>query len=283
MANVLIVGCGYVGQALGQRLNDKGHRVFGMRRDPSSLPEAFVPLAADISRSDGIGALPGRVDFVVFAAGAKSRAESAYRSLYLDGMGNILRVLKDEGQRPARVIFTSSTSVYGQRRGEWVDEDSPTHPQDFAGEIMLSTERLLLGSSFPSTAIRLGGIYGPDRTSMVRRVLSGAPVPVYPTPQYGNRIHREDTAAAIEYLLGLDEPAPTYVGVDNDPADRADVLRWMASELGRVLPSEEVALPGRGSKRCRNDRLRAEGYVFSRPTFREGYADLLPRDADGAA
>ncbi|MCH2187392.1 SDR family oxidoreductase [Myxococcota bacterium] len=279
----MIVGCGYVGQALGQRLSDNGHRVFGMRRDPSSLPEAFVPLAADISRSDGIGALPGRVDFVVFAAGAKSRDESAYRSLYLDGMGNILRVLKDEGQRPARVVFTSSTSVYGQRRGEWVDEDSPTHPQDFAGEIMLSTERLLLGSSFPSTAIRLGGIYGPDRTSMVKRVLSGAPIPIYPSPQYGNRIHREDAAGAIEYLLGLDEPAPTYVGVDNDPADRADVLRWMASELGRVLPAEQAAMPARGSKRCRNARLRAEGFVLSRPSFREGYADLLPRDSNGAA
>ena len=283
MANVLIVGCGYVGQALGKRLHEKGHCVFGMRRDPSSLPESFVPLAADISRSDGIGALPGRVDFVVFAAGAKSRDESAYRSLYLDGMGNLLRVLKDEGQRPARVLFTSSTSVYGQRRGEWVDEDSPTHPQDFSGEIMLSTERLLLGSSFPSTAIRLGGIYGPDRTSMVKRVLSGDPIPLYPTPQYGNRIHREDAAGAIEYLLGLDAPAPTYVGVDDDPADRADVLRWMASELGRVLPVQDASVPSRGSKRCRNARLRKDGYVFSRPTYREGYADLLPRHSDGAA
>ena len=276
MANVLIVGCGYVGQSLGVRLVEKGHRVFGMRRDPSGLPETFVPLAADVTRSDGIGALPGRVDFVVFAAGAKSRDESAYRALYLDGVGNVLRVLGDEGQRPARIVLTSSTSVYGQRRGEWVDEDSPTHPRDFAGEIMLSAERLMHGSPYPSTVVRLGGIYGPGRTSMIQRALSGEPIPVYETPQYGNRIHREDAAGVIEYLLGREELAPTYVGVDDEPADRTEVLRWIAAQLGRVLTEEEADRPPRtGSKRCRNDRLRGAGYAFSRPTFREGYAELL--------
>lgn len=277
MANVLIVGCGYVGEALGLRLDAKGHRVFGMRRNPAELPEPLVKVRADVTRHDGIGALPGRVDFVVYAVGAKARDEEAYRAVYLDGLGNLLRVLGDEGQRPARVVFTSSTSVYGQRRGEWVDEDSPTHPPSFAGEFMLSAERLLHGSRHPSTVIRLGGIYGPGRTSLVQRVSEGQPIPVGEAPHYTNRIHRDDAAGAVEHLLGLEAPEPTYIGVDDEPADLADVMRWMAAQMGRVLPEQADEAPRRaGSKRCRNDRLRASGYAFERPTFREGYADLIP-------
>jgi len=277
MANVLIVGCGYVGETLGVRQQGQGHRVFAMRRNPAGLPDGFVPVRADVTRADGIGALPGRVDFVVFAVGAKSRDESAYRAVYLDGIGNVLRVLGDEGQRPALIVFTSSTAVYGQRRGEWVDEDSPTHPRDFAGEIMLSAERLLHGSRHPSTVLRLGGIYGPGRDSLVQRAVAGQSIPVYDGPHYGNRIHRDDAAGAIAHLLALDETAPTYLGVDDEPADRADVMRWVARELGRVLPEEPAdSSRGAGSKRCRNTRLRATGYQLERPTYREGYADLLP-------
>lgn len=279
MANVLIVGCGYVGEALGLRLVEQGDRVFAMKRTPAGLPDAFVPLRADVTRHDGIGALPARLDHVVYAVGAKARDEAAYRAAYLDGLGNVLRVLGDEGQRPARIVFTSSTSVYGQRRGEWVDEESPTHPRGFAGEIMLAAERLLHGSRHPSTVVRLGGIYGPGRTSLVQRVESGRPIPVGDAPHYTNRIHRDDAAGAVAHLLGLADPAPTYVGVDDEPADLADVLRWIAGRMGRVLPEtrDEEEAPSRGgSKRCRNALLRASGYELERPTYREGYADLIP-------
>jgi len=280
MANVMIVGCGYVGESLGLRLVEAGHRVFAMRRTPAGLPESFVPLRADVTRHDGIGALPPRLDYVVYAVGAKARDEAAYRASYLDGLGNVLRVLGEEGQRPSRIVFTSSTSVYGQRRGEWVDEESPTHPHGFAGEIMLAAERLLHGSRHPSTVIRLGGIYGPGRTSLVQRVESGQAIPVHDAPHYTNRIHRDDAAGAIAHVLGLDRPAPTYIGVDDEPADLADVLRWIAGRMGRVLPvTSETEPPRSGSKRCRNALLRASGYVFERPTYREGYADLIPRPA----
>jgi nucleoside-diphosphate-sugar epimerase len=277
MANVLIAGCGYVGEALGLRLVEQGHQVFAMRRNPAGLSDRLVPVRADLGRPDGIGALPGRVDFVVFAAGAKARDESSYRALYLDGLGNLLRVLGDEGQRPGRIVFTSSTSVYGQRRGETVDEDSPTHPRDFAGEIMLSAERLLHGSRHPSSVVRLGGIYGPGRASLVQRVASEQPIPVREGLHYTNRIHRDDAAGAVAHVLGLDDPAPTYIGVDDEPADQADVMRWIAGRMGRILPEQATDDPPRtGSKRCSNARLRASGYVFDRPSFREGYADLVP-------
>jgi nucleoside-diphosphate-sugar epimerase len=188
----------------------------------------------------------------------------------------VIRALTEEGQDPSRILFTSSTSVYGQSRGEWVDESSPTHPRNFAGEIMLSAERLLHGSRFPSTVLRLGGIYGPGRTRLIDRVRAGEAVAVAETATYTNRIHRDDAAAAIAHLLTLPDPKATYVGVDEDPADAAEVLGWIAERLGVALvetPASE-SLPV-GSRRCRNAALLDSGFCFDYPTYREGYAALM--------
>lgn len=276
MANVLIVGCGYVGEALGLRLVAAGHRVFAMRREPAGLPDRLVGIAADVTRPSGIGALPADLDHVVYAVAAKSRDEEIYRATYLDGLANVLRALGDEGQRPKRMIFVSSTSVYGQSRGEWVDEESPTHPRGFPGEIMLTAERLLHGSPHPSIALRLGGIYGPGRTSLVDRVEAGTPIPLRAAPQFTNRIHRDDAAGAIAHLLAVDDPAPTYIGVDDAPAELTEVMRWLARRLDRRLPEDpEAPAPRTGSKRCRNALLKASGYAFAWPSYREGYGELI--------
>jgi len=276
MARVLIVGCGYVGGALATRLLVKGHEVFGLRRDPSALPPGVVGLEGDVSEVEGVGALPAGLDSVVYAVGAKQRDEASYRAAYLDGLGHVLRALTEEGQDPSRILFTSSTSVYGQSRGEWVDESSPTHPRSFAGEIMLSAERLLHGSRFPSTVLRLGGIYGPGRTRLIDRVRGGEAVAVAETASYTNRIHRDDAAGAIAHLLALPDPEATYVGVDEDPADTAEVLRWIAERLGVALVETPASdsLPV-GSRRCSNAALRESGFRFDYPTYREGYAALM--------
>jgi nucleoside-diphosphate-sugar epimerase len=280
MARALIVGCGYVGGALGTRLLAQGHEVFGLRRNPSALPPGVIGLAGDVGEVEGVGALPEALDWVVYAVGAKQRDEASYRTAYLDGLGRVIRALIEEGQNPSRVLFTSSTSVYGQMRGEWVDESSPTHPRSFAGEIMLSAERLLHGSQFSSTVLRLGGIYGPGRTRLIDRVRGGEAMAVADAPAYTNRIHRDDAAKAIAHLLALPEPGATYVGVDEDPADAAEVRRWIAERLGVALveaPSSESLSVGRpvGSRRCRSAALLATGFRFDYPTFREGYATLM--------
>jgi len=276
MARVLIVGCGYVGGSLAKLLLADGHEVFGLRRDPSALPEGVTGLAGDVSLAEGIGALPEALDSVVYAVGAKQRDEASYRAVYLDGIGRVIRALREEGQAPGRVLFVSSTSVYGQMRGEWVDEDSPTHPRSFAGEIMLSAERVLQGSGFPSTVLRLGGIYGPGRTRLIDRVRGGEPVAVGNSPAYTNRIHRDDAARAIAHLLGLPDPAPVYVGVDEDPADATEVLRWIAERLGVELVEAPSSDPlSAGSRRCRDAALLATGFRFTYPTYREGYGALM--------
>jgi len=273
----LIAGCGYVGSALAARLAAQGHEAFGLRRRPEGLPPGVTPVAADLTERSGLAArLPDALDAVVYAAAADGRDEAAYRRAYVEGLANLLAALPGDGA--ARVLFTSSTAVYGQDDGSAVDESSPTEPTRWNGRILLEAESLLPGSGHPFSILRLGGIYGPGRTHLVERVRAGeARLPA--APAYTNRIHRDDAAGALDHLLKLPAVDPVYVGVDDDPADLGTVLRWLAGRLGVAAPPAGSG-EGRGQdrptgKRCRNRRLRGSGYAFRHPTFREGYAALL--------
>lgn len=280
MAQVVIAGCGYVGNELARMLLAEGHEVFGIRRDASHLAPGVRGIQGDLARPESLGPAPQRVEYAVFAVGADESSEKAYRRAYLDGLAGFLEWLADEGQRPRRLVMTSSTSVYGQRRGEQLDEESPTHPTQFRGETLLASERLLAASGLSTVVVRLGGIYGPGRESLIRRALAGE-LRTRPKPHFTNRIHRDDAAGLVRHLLFLASPSPLYLGVDDESADEAEVFSWITKELGVAAPAaedEDAASDRRravGSKRCSNRRARESGYTFRYPTYREGYAELI--------
>lgn len=277
---VLIAGCGYVGTALAERLAVEGGIVWGLRRDPKGLPSAVRPLAADLTDPGTLRNLPSGLECVVYTAAPDRVDDEAYRRIYVEGLSHVLDALQRQGQEPRRIFFTSSTAVYAQSGGEWVDEASATEPTHFSGMRMLEAERLLLGSPFPATILRLGGIYGPGRVGLIERVRRGEAVCIDGPPTYTNRIHRDDCAGALEHLIAHPQPENLYIGVDDEPADECAVLRWLATQLGVPLPRVERSADlaprrQRGNKRCRNARLVASGYIFRYPTFREGYGALL--------
>lgn len=280
MAQVVIAGCGYVGNALAGKLVDDGHEVFGVRRDASNLTAGIESISGDVAEPASLGPAPQRVEYAVFAVGADDGTEQAYRKAYLDGLAGFLEWLGNEGQRPRRIVMTSSTSVYGQRRGEPIDEDSPTHPTQFRGETMLASEGLLAASGIQSIVVRLGGIYGPGRTSLLERARAGK-LRRRATQHFTNRIHRDDAAGLIRHLLFHPSPQALYLGVDDEPAEDGPLYSWLAKELGVPEPcgeDEETSAGVRGvvgSKRCSNRRARESGYVFRYPTFREGYGELI--------
>jgi len=280
MAQVVIAGCGYVGNALARMLLAEGHEVFGIRRDPTKLAKGVKAIRGDVADPRSLGPAPQRVEYVVYAVGADEGSEQAYRRAYLDGLAGFLEWLANEGQRPKRIVMTSSTSVYGQRRGEHIDEDSPTHPTQFRGETLLASERLLAATGMSTVVVRLGGIYGPERTSLIDRALAGE-LRLRPVEHFTNRIHRDDAAGLVRHLLFHPSPAPLYLGVDSEPADESAVHAWIAKELGVPEPPvQEKEDPasrrrGVGSKRCSNRRARESGYAFRFPSFREGYGALI--------
>ena len=272
MSKVLIAGCGYVGAALGAELDRESHAVWGLRRRATSLPWGVRPLEGDLAIPSTLAELPEGLDFVFYMAAPRGRDDALYRTTYVDGLRNLLEALRKQGQEPKRVFFVSSTSVYGQSHGEWVDEGSPAEAPGFAGRRLREAEQILLDGPFPGTVVRLAGIYGPRRASMVERVRTGSAT--YREGRYTNRIHRDDAAGCLKHLMGLARPESLNVGVDCEPAEEGAVLHWLAGVLG-APPPRPSGEKGDAGKRCRNERLLASGYGFRHPTFREGYAAVI--------
>jgi nucleoside-diphosphate-sugar epimerase len=302
VARILIAGCGYLGTALGERLAAAGHTVWGLRRSAGEppgggrLPGGIAPLSADLCDPASLSDLPPELDFVFFTAAPNYSSdavdrEAAYRATYLGGPRNLLAALADQNQNPRGLFFTSSTSVYGQRAGEWVDETSPAAPEHFAGKIILEAEGIMLGAPWPATAVRLGGLYGPGRARLIESVRRGdAALPEGP-PRYVNRIHRDDAAGILHHLMDTQNPEAIYISADGEPAGQGEVLGWLAEKLGVASPrgvpppqagggAGDTGRLTRTNKRCSSARIRAAGYSFLYPSFREGYGAMLSGEAE---
>jgi nucleoside-diphosphate-sugar epimerase len=281
MGSVLIAGCGYVGSRLGSELARTGRRVWGLRRNPSQLPAGIEPLQADLTQPKDLGQLPADVQDVVYAAGPRGREEGDYARAYVEGPIRLLNALEHNRAPVRRLLFVSSTGVYGQQSGEWVDETSPTEPAGASGRHLLEGEQVIRDGPYPACIVRFAGIYGPGRTTLLSRVYQGeARCPS--STRYSNRIHRDDCAGVLAHLLTLDSPDPVYVGVDHEPADLCEVMGWLASRLGvepppRAAPADEpdTGRRYRTHKRCSNARLLASGYEFRYPSYREGYPGII--------
>jgi nucleoside-diphosphate-sugar epimerase len=243
----LIAGCGYVGEALAGMLRADGHSVFPVRRSTG----------LDLVSGD-LAALPPALDAVVFAVAPGGPAQ--YESVYVTALGRLRAHV-----RGARFLLTSSTSVYPQADGSWVDEDSPVSGVIAQGEKLLHPG---------DAAVRLGGIYGPGRESFLCSVRDGT-LRIAPQTAYTNRVHRDDAAGILRHLLALPQQAlaPVYNGVDCAPAPKAEVAQWIADRLG--VPLARGDGEAHANKRVRNDRILAAGYRFRYPTYREGYAALI--------
>ncbi|SDX73989.1 Nucleoside-diphosphate-sugar epimerase [Pseudomonas syringae] len=277
--SLLIAGCGDIGSRLANRLMSDGWAVHGLRRTVSELPDGVIGVKGDLFRAEKPEQWPtAPLDYVVYCATPSQRDETGYRMAYVEGLRNVLGWLEQCGQRPKRVIFVSSSGVYGQQNGEWVDENSTTEPGSYTGTVMLEAEQLALNSGLPATAVRLTGIYGPGRSDLSNRVRQGHSVRIDP-PIYANRIHADDAASLLAHLLQADHRGVAlescYLGVDDDPAALADVVAWIREYLGVTEWSEDVSVQRVGSKRCSNARARALGWAPMYPDYRAGYAALL--------
>jgi len=289
---VAILGCGYVGLELGRQLRDD-HAVVGVRRSPEGLDAieaaGLDAVQADVTEGASLAAVPD-VDAVVFAASAGGRGPGPAREVYVEGQRTAIAQFADREHPPDRYVYTSSTGVYGDHDGAWVDEQTEPTPASERGAALLAAERVALEESAAAgvdgTVTRLAGIYGPDRYR-IERYLDGPVV-----QGHRNTIHRDDAAGAIGFLLAEDAGRDRVVlVVDDDPVSRWAFADWLADACGRAAPAKstvEEYLAGRDisagrrrrlttDKRCSNERLRDLGYELRYPTFREGYRAAIER------
>ena len=276
---VLIAGCGDVGSRLATQLLAAGWEVHGLRRDVARLPAGVIGVAGDLFNKDCPATWPiGAVDYLVYCAAATDHDEAGYRAAYVQGLEHVLEWLSDYGQVPNRLLFVSSSSVYGQQDGEWVDERSSTVASGYSGRVMLEAEQIALKSGIPASVVRLTGIYGPGREWLLTQVRRGYRVAVEP-PLYANRIHADDAAGLMACLLEADRRGvaldDVYIGVDDEPAALADVVGWLRGYLGVTEWADDDSVRRTGSKRCSNARAKALGWTPKYPSFREGYAAII--------
>jgi nucleoside-diphosphate-sugar epimerase len=280
---VLVAGAGYVGEALIERLAGVGCPIYALRRGPGKPAAGARSIVADLTDPAALAQLPSDLRFIVYLVSPDSSSDAAYEAAYVTGLQNLLASAAVAGSKLERVLFASSTAVYAQNDGSWVDEASATRPEGFSGRRLLEAERLLASKGVPHVIVRFAGIYGPGRQRLLSSVQDGTAI-FGTLPHITNRIHRDDCAGFLLHLMRLESPASLYVGVDDEPSELSAVLTWLAETLGTPPPrSVEGASVGRGGhKRCSNQRLRGTGYQLAYPSFREGYAALIREQAESA-
>ena len=250
----LIVGCGYLGQRVARRWLQSGSTVFATTRSSANaqlLASADIhPIIGDVTAADGSPAsirnLP-EVGTVLWAVGFDRDAHASYYDVHVEGL---LRILQQTPNNP-RVIFISSTGVWGNETTEDVDESTPTNPTREAGQVLLEAEATL-GKHFkgPGVVLRLAGIYGPGRLPRLSDIRGNKPIPADPD-SWLNLIHVDDAASVICDIAEFPSPKSLYVVSDNNPIRRKEWYSSLAEFTNSPPPrwaAEATRLRG-GNKR----------------------------------
>lgn len=278
MAKILIIGCGAIGTQLARVLTKQGHSVTGVKRNPPPSDETIHYVRADICSSADIAQLPTDIDQLFFIVSADGRTEQSYRDVYDIGLNNVL-------DRFAQVpcIFVSSTSVYAQSQGEWVDENSPAQPDNPNSQLIRQAEQQVIALNPHNTVVRFSGIYGRGREYLLNKAKQ-SPVIQHTPAYFTNRIHQTDCVGVLAFLLAKKLAGITlahyYLASDDDPAPQYEVMTWLAQQLNCPAPTIKLmASDDTMNKRCNNQRLKALGYNFVYPSYKDGYAELIQRQS----
>lgn len=285
MPRILIAGCGYVGEATADLFHSAGWNVEGWVHSKDSVSKLSAKPyrihAIDLSQGGEVANHAGEFDAVIHCASSRGGDAEAYRQIYLNGAHHLLETFPK-----ARILFTGSTSVYAQRDGSWVTEESETKPLRQTSRILLEVEKLILEKG--GTVARLAGIYGPGRSALLSKFLNGTATIDPNNGRFVNQVHRDDIASALFLLLNqaAQSSAQIYNVVDDEPLLQSECYRWLAQRLNRPLPptrkSEQPRKRGDTNKRVRNTRLHHLGWTPDYPTFCDAMEkSILPSFAEG--
>ncbi len=278
----LIIGCGYVGEALGQRLVALGHDVTGIRRSRQHndrLTQLGIrPLNLDITREGALANLDNRYDWVVIAASSARGGEAAYKQVFELGTRQLAQWLK--ASTPSSSVFISSTNVYRQTNTELVAEKD----SDTTGKILGKAEQIISETGSSVAILRSSGIYGPNRGHQFRQFMSGNAVVEGNGSRYLNMVHRDDLVTAIIWTLENDGDSGIFNITDDEPVTQLDFFQWLSITTGRPMPpfgpEPDTTVHKRGitNKRVSNKLFKETfGFGYSYPTFREGLTVELNR------
>ena len=274
---VLIVGCGDIGQRLAACLPPELYAVTGLRRHtPADLPYLKYRQCDVTDRAQLTSVLHDNFSIIIITMTPSERSDAGYERAYVQTCAKVVEVLRAQSRKPRLLIFVSSSAVYAQMNGEWVDETSPTEPESFSGKRLLEAEAIVRISGVTNAVVRFSGIYGPGRNRLIEQVRQAK---ASASSHFTNRIHADDCARSLAHLIELNRAdktlEPIYLASDSSPAPMIEVVSWLAQQMGVKDFLSDSATNERGNKRCSNQRLLESGFVFRYPTYEDGYAELL--------
>ena len=282
MSKILIIGCGRIGLPLAKLLLQKGHQVTGVRRNLSQDVydySSFTMIKADVTDANSLKTVGKGFDCVFYILPPITRNELGYQKTYQIGLENTISHLSHQPKQPF-IFFISSSSVYHQNQGEWVDEKSETLPEKYNGRYLLLAEKIIHAHSVKNIVVRFAGIYGSTQSRIIDNLINGEKVQRNPAV-YTNRIHLDDCVGVLNFLLrqqlagaNLDS---VYLASDDNPEEKWQWLSWLSNQLKLPPLQEKASTSSNQNKRCSNQRLKSLGYTFKYPDYHTGYADLIQR------
>ena len=289
MAKVLIIGCGDLGGEVARQLVALDIETFAVRRS-ATQSYGVTYIQADVTQTASLETLKTiQPEILIYCVAASGQTDAQYKAQYVDGLRNVLATQSDNSNLK-HVFFVSSTRVYGQsyeNTDKLIHETDAAIAIDFGGYRLLEAEDLLLPLGCSNTVLRLSGIYGPGRLRMINLAKSPERWPLQNS--WTNRIHRDDAAAFIVFLVRQALAAPVvsrtmgkrscYIVTDSKSVSQYEVLNWLAGKLHVSTPSN-VNLPIEGGKRLSNKAMLATGFTLQYPDYQAGYQTLLPRQLD---
>lgn len=236
----LVVGCGYLGLRVARLWRDAGARVLALTRSPDRATalaaEGLEPVLGDVTKPGGLPELP-EVDTLFWGVGFDRAAGATYRDVHVTGLGRVL----DAVPGTPRVVFSSSTGVWGTDDGAVVDETTPAHPVREAGRVLLEAEVLLhTRTGDRGTALRFAGLYGPGRLPRLDDLKAGRPIAADPD-SWLNLIHADDAARIVVAVAAAPHAKPLYVVSDGVPVKRREWYAHLAARTGSPPPSFDLA------------------------------------------
>lgn len=284
----LVIGCGYLGRRVADRWKQQGDEVHILTRSNDKAQQfaqaGFRTIVGDITDRASIQALASleQIDACLFAVGMDRKKYSSIHEVYVDGLRNVLNVF-ESGEMPNRLIYISSTGVYGEFGGEWIDEESKTQPVREGGKACLEAEALLISRMAARvTLLRFAGIYGPERIPVLNMIRNGEYEKLSGSG-FLNLIHVDDGADLILGVADREDGIGCFCVSDGHPILRSEYYNFLAKQLGSPSISKKVeqakGMTRSGSKRVSNQKIvQTLSFQFKYPSYQSGVQAAMELD-----
>ena len=279
---VLIFGCGYLGSRVAANWHQAGCEVSVVTRSEANAKRfrslGYEPIIADITDTNSLARIRFEFDIILFAVGFDRTKYSDIREVYVEGLKNVLAKISTT---KVHFIYMSSTGVYGDCQGEWIDEATKAEPFRPGGKACLEAEELIRAGEFDYTILRLAGIYGPDRVPRLKAMREQAWEELGQTGHI-NLIHVADAAKIVASVVEQKIVNETFLVSDGQPADRKEFYEFIAQQLRTgpidwtVKTEPDASRRSAADKKVSNRKLvEFTSYEFQFPDYRVGIKDAV--------